>query len=87
MPPESSYICKPGDKVAAIVKNSNSGSNPDSNTGGAEEESDEENWILAEVRNLFLEFIKSRTKYIFSQIIKIRFQYNIYKIFFLKIQF
>jgi len=55
MPPESNYICKPGDKVAAIVKSSNSASNPNSNTG-IEEESEEENWILAEVYSMFLNF-------------------------------
>lgn len=39
LPPESSYICKPGDKVAAIVKNNNAPG----------DDSEEENWILAEV--------------------------------------
>ena len=58
MPHESSYICKPGDKVAAIVKSSNPASNPNSNTGGAEEESDEENWILAEVGHLLFRIYK-----------------------------
>ncbi len=48
------YVCKPGDRVAAIVKNSSTP--PAGGAGGsgkrgksAEEESEEENWILAEV--------------------------------------
>jgi SAGA-associated factor 29 len=52
-PPEPYYVCKPGDKVAAIVKNSNAAattSSSDKNHNGTmEEESEEENWILAEV--------------------------------------
>ncbi len=39
-PPDPHYLCKPGDKVVAIVKNS-------ANVNG--EDSEEENWILAEV--------------------------------------
>jgi SAGA-associated factor 29 len=52
IPPEESYICKPGDKVAALVKSSDSANN----SGAAatisvteDDEDESENWILAEV--------------------------------------
>lgn len=51
IPPEDKYVCKPGDKVAALVKSSNSASNTLTNakTISPDDEDDEENWILAEV--------------------------------------
>lgn len=54
IPPDDNYICKPGDKVAALVKSaSNSLNNTPTNNKTAhaqpDDEDDEENWILAEV--------------------------------------
>lgn len=47
MPPESNYICKPGDKVAAIIKNNITKGSKQATAD--EENEDEENFILAEV--------------------------------------
>lgn len=49
LPPETHYLCKPGDKVAAIVKNNNAPLSPGVNGTNEEADVDEENWILAEV--------------------------------------
>jgi SAGA-associated factor 29 len=52
IPPEKSYICKPGDKVAAKVKNVST-DDPDTSMSSAsstpEDNEDEENWILAKI--------------------------------------
>ena len=48
IPPEENYVCKPGDKVAALVKSSNSASNTAAEIAD-DDEDEEENWILAEV--------------------------------------
>jgi SAGA-associated factor 29 len=51
LPPEHNYVCKPGDKVAAIVKNSNLKKNnkQEETDNDDDEEEEDENWILAEV--------------------------------------
>ena len=55
-PPESNYICKVGDKVAALVKSSSnskesnrSKNQMDITVTDADDDEEEENWILAEV--------------------------------------
>lgn len=63
IPPEDKYACKPGDKVAALVKSSDSVNNTlnlnNTKTISPDDEDDEENWILAEV----VEFHPSTQKY------------------------
>jgi SAGA-associated factor 29 len=53
IPPDDKYVCKPGDKVAALVKSSDSVNNTlnlnNTKTISPDDEDDEENWILAEV--------------------------------------
>lgn len=61
IPPEEKYYSKPGNKVAALVKNSNSTSNTLTNnkSDNLDEEDEEENWILAEV----VEYHSNTSKY------------------------